>query len=655
LKEDTEYTVQLESQTGAKKVTSNIVEFKTGKAGVTPINVMLEDISENSITVSWMGGVGATITSDVNGVLNATPITSPHTFTGLTPETDYSIVIIGTTGTDVIRSNTLAVKTLGTAGPTPIVAKLESVTDTTAIVSWNGGDGAIITSEVNGVPNVDPITSPHTFTGLVPETDYLFVIVGTSGTTVAKSNPVNTKTLEKKTLKEIFEFLYAEEIKKEKYKPTFDTADSFVNFLIALVTTKVERANPIPGIFPAKITSYNKGVQFYSKMLNPSLFGPKYQYIANSVAGTYNSFLNDVFKEGNNSTTRYSDQTQKLLNSYNNPVCKFKKDDDVTIVSITRLVKDALTGAYVERKQVLAKQLVGKIVEDIFYSRDNHSSAPELCTSGNEPFYKVKYTDETGSSVTNFLSESDLILKSSPAPGTGSDPDIKNLKTPDLFIKEYVAKNSIKLLDEPQYVNADASYNLSAFYPLNADGLFQKWRVIKTNGDGNCLTHAFLQSLSPEYGKIEDTANKNKVAIAFRLEFAKTPLARNKALYNQSGGTEWLTHEEISDYSNLFGIVTIVFDQPNQERGGPGIQSITLLKKPEIKDDTKIIFIHASGAHYSSIMDDHNNFTQDYIFAKEIGGLIGPLNDIPVGGGNHTTRRQRVRGMPKRLKTRRTY
>jgi hypothetical protein len=655
LKEDTEYTVQLESQTGTQKVTSNIVEFKTAKTPVAPLNLMLEDMTENSITVSWVGGNGGVITSEVNGTLDATPITSPHTFTGLTPETDYSIVIIATKGSDVVRSNTLAVKTLGTAGPTPIVAKLESVTDTTAIVSWNGGDGAIITSEVNGVPNVDPITSPHTFTGLTPETDYSFVIIGTSGTTVVKSNPVNTKTLEKANLKEIFQFLYAAEINKEKYKPTFDTADSFVNFLIALVTTKVERGNPIPAIFPSTITSYNKGVQLYRKLLNPSLFAPQFQYIVNSISGKYNTILNDVFRESNNASTSYNDETQKILSNYVDPVCKFKEDDDVIIVSITRLVKDALTGAYVERKQVLAKQLVGKIVETVFYSRDNHTSAPELCTQGKQPFYKVKYTDETGKSVTNFLSESDLILKSSPAPGAGSDPDIKNLKTPDLFIKEYVAKNSIKLLDEPQYVNADASYNLSAFYPLNADGLFQKWRVIKTNGDGNCLTHAFLQSLSPEYGKIEDTANKNKVAIAFRLEFAKTPLARNKALYNQSGGTEWLTHEEISDYSNLFNLVTIVFDQPNQERGGPGIQSITLLKKPEIKDDTKIIFIHASGAHYSSIMDDHNNFTQDYIFAKEIGGLIGPLNDIPVGGGNHTTRRQRVRGMPSRLKTRRTY
>jgi hypothetical protein len=246
----------------------------------------------------------------------------------------------------------------------------------------------------------------------------------------------------------------------------------------------------------------------------------------------------------------------------------------------------------------------------------------------------VKFTAESpdGTEYDVTINDTSLLIESFIEKPKIKGPDtfdISDLQEPDLFIQQYVATNNIKLLDVPKYETADKNYNLKSFFKENSQKVFEKWEVVDTNGDGNCLTHAFLQSLSPTYGRIENTADKNNVAIAFRLEFAKTDLARNKALYNSAGGTDWLTDNEISDYSRLFNVIVITFDQANQQRGVPGIQAIKPMKQTDIKDNTKVIFIYASGNHYSSIRDENGNFYKDYFFAKDVGGLILPLTDIP--------------------------
>jgi len=386
-----------------------------------PAVLSVDSFDKTGVTVSWTGGSSLKntliLTDKVLGISERAVTTSnPFTFKrSLADDTEFNVQLESELGTQKVTSNIVDFKTSKTA-MNPIIAKLDDVTQNTITVSWTGGDGATITSEINGVANLAPITSPHTFTGLTSETDYSIVIIATNGTDVVRSNTLVTKTPRKISLKDVLKILFAEKIAKDKYKPTFDSADSFLSFLITIVTTKLKEKKEIPDIFPATIDSYIKGVKFYRDVLNPSLFNPKYQYIATSISGKYNPLLNDVFRNDNVSSTDSSDQTQQIIDNYNNPVCKFKTDDDVRIVSITSLVKDTASGKFVEKKKLLTTSLFGKIIEDVFYSRDNHTSAIELCTGGNEPFYKVKYTDESGSVVTGFLSESDLILKSSPPP-----------------------------------------------------------------------------------------------------------------------------------------------------------------------------------------------------------------------------------------------
>jgi hypothetical protein len=195
------------------------------------------------------------------------------------------------------------------------------------------------------------------------------------------------------------------------------------------------------------------------------------------------------------------------------------------------------------------------------------------------------------------------------------------LKNPNIFVTDYVRAKHIKLFASPQYNIANPHYNLT---PFQGAGAFQGWKVIDTVGDGNCLTHAFLQCLSPEYGKIQSPnqsyVNKFGVGQAFRLAFAKTLFARDKALYNAGNGTAYLTDKEIADYSVLFNVITIVFDQPNQIAFGFGVMAVNL-NEQTAKDDTRVIFIHGSGGHYSSIMTNRDEFILPYSKAKQIGGL----------------------------------
>ena len=235
---------------------------------------------------------------------------------------------------------------------------------------------------------------------------------------------------------------------------------------------------------------------------------------------------------------------------------------------------------------------------------------------------------------------SNLNILSPPGPTGTSD-----LEDPNIFIKNYVQKNSITLLGEEEVKEDKTSnYNLDKFPD------FGQWIVLKTSGDGNCLTHAFLQSLSSEYRKLPDTKTKNEVGVAFRLEFAKTSIAKNKDLYNQNEGKAWLTDTEIDDFTRLFNVITVIFDDRNSQI----TTSFGNFKAGDVPENTKVIFIHASDNHYSSVQTPEKRTTMDFKDAVEIKEFVQALSNVS-GGGNHVTRRHLLRSRPSLHKTRRTY
>ena len=165
----------------------------------------------------------------------------------------------------------------------------------------------------------------------------------------------------------------------------------------------------------------------------------------------------------------------------------------------------------------------------------------------------------------------------------------------------------------PLYDDDELGRNLNIFPQI-----FHKWRVIQTVGDGNCLTHAFLQCLSPTYGKItgDGYTNKSKVAQAFRLSFSsESGLARHKLDYEINKGLKDLSDLQILDYSRLFNVITVVFE--NQSGSGQTFISASNFTT-DSKPTDKVIFIHGDGRHYSSVMLSNKQFIMSLDDAKKI-------------------------------------
>jgi hypothetical protein len=144
-------------------------------------------------------------------------------------------------------------------------------------------------------------------------------------------------------------------------------------------------------------------------------------------------------------------------------------------------------------------------------------------------------------------------------------------------------------------------------------------------GDGNCLTHAFLQCLSPTYGKItgKGYTNKSKVAQAFRLRFSsESDLALDKLEYEVGNGLVDLSDLQILDYSRLFNVITVVFDQTllGVIQNPFNVTNLTKESKPT----DNVIFIHADGRHYSSVMTP-SGFTMTLSDARKIPELKDSL------------------------------
>lgn len=210
------------------------------------------------------------------------------------------------------------------------------------------------------------------------------------------------------------------------------------------------------------------------------------------------------------------------------------------------------------------------------------------------------------------------------------------LRNPEIFVVNYVQNHGIRLMSNEIYHQDVHDRNLLQFAKV-----FHTWNVLQTVGDGNCLTHAFLQCLSPTYGKIWDPnlinncPNKTAVARAFRLDFAKnSPLAVSKQAYNAGNGLRDLSDVQITDYSRLFNVITVVFEQKNINPLDPSPEFVNPIMAYNLtqysKPNDKVIFIHGDGMHYSSIMLPNHMFEMTLVEATQIPELVQVLT--PIGG-----------------------
>ena len=208
------------------------------------------------------------------------------------------------------------------------------------------------------------------------------------------------------------------------------------------------------------------------------------------------------------------------------------------------------------------------------------------------------------------------------------------LKNPEIFVERYVQDHRIPLEHNEMCHEDVHGRNLFKFAKV-----FHNWRVLQTVGDGNCLTHAFLQCLSPTYRKIwdpdliYDCPNKTAVALAFRLDFAKnSPLAVSKQAYNADDGLRDLSDTQITEYSRLFNVITVVFEQKNINPLDPSLDFVNPIMACNLtqysKPNDTVIFIHGDGMHYSSIMLPNHMFAMTLDEARKIPALVTVLTSL---------------------------
>jgi uncharacterized protein (DUF1810 family) len=210
-------------------------------------------------------------------------------------------------------------------------------------------------------------------------------------------------------------------------------------------------------------------------------------------------------------------------------------------------------------------------------------------------------------------------------------PKIADLMFPDEFVKKYA--NAYKLQFDQQ-----ESYRQDTRRTLDICPDVANWTVMSTIGDGNCLTHAFLQCMSSMYRKIhvkneELPDEKIAVAQAFRLEFArindqKFLLDKNPNImreFTDGNGRTDLGEGTFASYARLFGVILVVFDVRNKQ-----VMVANLTQETAIPN-MPVIFIHGDGGHYSSVLPPNhsgsgsNPFVRTYEQAKKFRCLNEPL------------------------------
>lgn len=139
----------------------------------TPTELSSTSVASSSFTLNWTG-LSDALSYNVyqDGVLLADNVTGlTHDFTGLTPETSYSIEVSAVTAEgESAKSEALSVTTAAIGAPSGLASS--SVSPTGFTVSWTG-EGDSYKIYLNGAFLADNITAKtYTFTALTPGTSY---------------------------------------------------------------------------------------------------------------------------------------------------------------------------------------------------------------------------------------------------------------------------------------------------------------------------------------------------------------------------------------------------------------------------------------------------------------------------------------------------
>jgi hypothetical protein len=171
------------------------------------IDLVYDNVTSNSFVIRWSGGDGAT---SYTYTLNDQPTTpfsdyligvgKNATFTELTAETTYTVVVTAVNGSLTISSSPITVNTSPDRTPPSAITNVSDINRTSSsfTITWTGGDGATsYTYTLNDQPATPSAVGSNsaTFSGLNSDTSYSVVITGlaNNGLTTS-SDPYNCGT-----------------------------------------------------------------------------------------------------------------------------------------------------------------------------------------------------------------------------------------------------------------------------------------------------------------------------------------------------------------------------------------------------------------------------------------------------------------------------
>jgi len=196
------YSVVIIASNSAGSVTSSpVVVNTTTVAPSQPINIIPSGITQTAFTITWSGGEVATsysytLNSNVASPSSSSVANKTATFTSLTINTTYTIIVTATNAGGSTVSNPIYI-TLTTGPPTlPSSITSNNISPIAFNIAWLSGDIATSnTFTLNGIPT-DPVIYNLTgktanFTNLLPSTTYYVGVnaINNSGLTTSAYSP----------------------------------------------------------------------------------------------------------------------------------------------------------------------------------------------------------------------------------------------------------------------------------------------------------------------------------------------------------------------------------------------------------------------------------------------------------------------------------
>lgn len=250
--------------------------------------VTLSKVTALSFAARWTGGVGATsYTYTLNDVAATASMNNGlATFTGLVPNTPYSLVVtaVNTTG----PTSSAAVSTTTLTSPTKPTGLSASITSASFMVSWTGGaDVTSYTYLLNSVPFTPTdnglFNQTATFLGLSELTTYTCTVIATNSYGIAASDPLTITTSKRPPPTTPLTVL---KLQQDYTKvPIVDPVVAAAAIQDALVTNA-------PATVAAAAMSLGTPVMFTALVNNPNFMGTNLTIPAHAAGLLYNSFEN---------------------------------------------------------------------------------------------------------------------------------------------------------------------------------------------------------------------------------------------------------------------------------------------------------------------------------------------------------------------------